>query len=114
MQTIFEQVQPYVTTIVLAVIGLLVTFILGVINTVKAKIVAYFDAKLSTEQRALLHRIAGEAYAYAEATFRDGAGHAKLEEAMQYASKQLKKRGIEVAAVELQAAIEKAWLEYRS
>lgn len=111
MQPIIEQVQPYVSTIVLAVVGLLVTVILGMINTVKAKAEAYFDAKLSAEQRGLLHRIAGEAYAYAETAFRDGGGEMKLEEALHYASDHLQKRGINVTKVELQAAIEKAWLE---
>lgn len=112
MQTIIEQVQPYVSTIVLAVVGLLATVILGAIKVVKAKVGAYFDAKLSTEQRALLHRIAQEAYAYAETAFKNAGGEMKLSEALAYASQQLKKRGVTVTPIELQAAIEKAWLEF--
>lgn len=112
MQPIIEQIQPYVSTIVLAVVGLLATVILGAINLVKAKAGAYFDAKLTAAQRELLHRIAGEAYAYAETAFKNAGGPAKLEEALKYASEQLKKRGVSVSAVELQATIENTWLEF--
>lgn len=111
MKVIFEEVQPYVSTIVLAIVGFLATLILGVINILKAKAGAYIDAKLTATQREMLHRIAGEAYAYAETVLRGAGGEAKLSEALQYASNQLKKRGINVSAEEIQAAIEKAWLE---
>lgn len=112
MQPIIEQIQPYVSTIVLAVVGLLAYVILGAINVVKVKAGAYFDAKLTAAQRELLHRIAGEAYAYAETAFKDAGGPAKLAEALQYASEQLKKRGVTVTPIELQAAIENVWLEF--
>lgn len=74
MQPIIEQIQPYVSTIVLAVVGLLAYVILGAINLVKAKAGAYFDTKLTAVQRELLHWIAGEAYAYAEPAFRGAGG----------------------------------------
>ncbi|MBQ4899374.1 hypothetical protein KB559_11050 [Paenibacillus sp. Marseille-P2973] len=112
MQLIIEQIQPYITAIVISLVGLVATAILGVINTLKVTVKAYFEAKLSTEQRALLHRIAGEAYAYAETAFKNAGGEMKLSEALAYASIQLKRRGVTVTAIELQAAIEKAWLEY--
>lgn len=112
MQPIIEQIQPYVSTIVLAVVGLLAYVISGAINVVKVKAGAYFDAKLTAAQRELLHRIAGEAYAYAETAFKNAGGPAKLEEALKYASEQLKKRGINISNIELQSAIEKVWLDF--
>lgn len=113
MQPIIEQVQPYVATIVLAIVGLLVTVILGAVNVVKAKAGAHFDAKLTATQRETLHKIAGEAYAYAETAFKDTGGSAKLAEALQYASSQLINRGINVSELEVRAAIEKALLEFQ-
>lgn len=82
MQPVIEQVQPYVTTIVLAIVGLLVAVILGAVNVVKSKAEAYFDAKLTATQRETLHKIAGEAYAYAETAFKDAGGPGKLTEAL--------------------------------
>jgi hypothetical protein len=111
MQLIIEYVQPYVSTIVLAIVGLIATVFLGAINMLKAKAGAYFDAKLTAAQRELLHRIAEEAYAFAETVFKDVGGPAKLEKALQYAIEQLAKSRVSVSAVELQAAIEKAWIE---
>lgn len=113
-QTIIETVQPYVSTIATAVVGVLVTFILAGLNTLKVKANAWLDARTTATQREVIHKVAGEAFALAQTTFKDAGGVRKMQEALQYASLRLTEQGIIVSATELQAAIEKAYLEYKA
>ncbi|MCC3381883.1 phage holin, LLH family [Paenibacillus farraposensis] len=114
MQTIIETVQPYVSTIATAVVGVLVTFILAGLNTLKVKANAWLDAHTTDVQREVIHKVAGEAFALAQTTFKDAGGVRKMQEALQYASLRLTEQGIVVSPTELQAVIEKAYLEYRA
>lgn len=114
MQTIIETVQPYVSTIVTAVVGVLVTIILAGLNTLKVKANAWLDARTTAAQREVIHKVAGEAFALAQTTFKDAGGVRKMQEALQYASLRLTEQGIVVSATELQATIEKAYLEYNA
>lgn len=59
MQPIVEAAQPYVTTIVTAIVG-----VLAAVGAVKSKAVSYFGCKLDATQWELLHKVAGEAFAY--------------------------------------------------
>lgn len=114
MQTIIETVQPYVSTISTAVVGVLTTVILAGLNTVKIKANTWLETRTSTAQRELIHKIAGEGFAFAQTAFKQAEGERKLQEALQYATLRLAEQGITVSAVELQAAIEKAYLEYKT
>ncbi|MNW50403.1 hypothetical protein D3C74_278560 [compost metagenome] len=114
MQTIIETVQPYVSTIVTAIVGVLVTFALAGINTLKNKANNWLDARTTAAQREVIHKVAGEAFALAQTTFKDAGGVRKMQEALQYASLRLTEQGIVVSPTELQAAIEKAYLEYKA
>lgn len=111
MQTIIEAAQPYITSIVLALIGLLTSVILAGINKLKAKADALLDSKLSESQRALLHTITAEAYAYAEAEYYGQGGPAKLAAATQYALDKLGKLGVTITLKEVQSAIHAAWID---
>ncbi|MEC4569356.1 phage holin, LLH family [Paenibacillus sp. CMAA1739] len=51
---------------------------------------------------------------YRNCTAKEAGGERKLQEALQYASLRLTEQGIVVSSTELQAAIEKAYLEYKS
>ncbi|MEC0235234.1 phage holin, LLH family [Paenibacillus kribbensis] len=112
-QTIIENVQPYVSTIATAAIGVLTTIILAGLNTVKVKVNAWLDARTTAAQREVIHKIAGEAFAFAQTAFKQAGGERKLQEALQYATLRLTEQGITVSVVELRAAIEKVYLEYK-
>ncbi|WP_226003158.1 phage holin, LLH family [Paenibacillus sp. BJ-4] len=114
MQTIIETVQPYVSTIATAVVGVLTTIILAGLNTVKVKVNGWLDARTTAAQREVIHKIAGEGFAFAQTAFKQAGGERKLQEALQYASLTLSSQGIVVSQVELRSAIEKAYLEYKA
>ncbi|MFF2910025.1 phage holin, LLH family [Paenibacillus sp. NPDC057934] len=112
MQSIIDGVQPYVTNIVLAVVGVLATVILRTVALLQQKANSWFDARLSVSQRELLHKVAAEAFAYAETVYKDKQNQVKLAQALEYATQQLGCRGIKIKPIEIRAAIEKAWYEY--
>ncbi|MEB4781442.1 phage holin, LLH family [Paenibacillus jamilae] len=114
MQNVIETIQPAISTIVTAIVGVLVTFALAGINTLKNKANTWLDARTTAAQREVIHKVAGEAFALAQTTFKDAGGVRKMQEALQYASLRLTEQGIVVSPTELQAAIEKAYLEYKS
>ncbi|KAE8559752.1 phage holin, LLH family [Paenibacillus polymyxa] len=114
MQNVIETIQPAISTIVTAIVGVLVTFALAGINTLKNKANNWLDARTTAAQREVIHKVAGEAFALAQTTFKDVGGVRKMQEALQYASLRLTEQGIVVSPTELQAAIEKAYLEFNS
>ncbi|MEK5036346.1 phage holin [Paenibacillus sp. FSL R7-0302] len=111
MQPIVEAAQPYVTTIVTAVVGALAAVLLAAVGAVRAKAIAYFDSNTDAKQRDLLHKVAGEAYAYAATVFKSEENQVKLAQALEYATQQLGRRGIKVTPAEIRAAIEAAYLK---
>ena len=110
-KVIFDQVQPYIVDVVIAIVGLLVTVLIGAVNKLKKKASDYFDANLTVKQRELLHKIAAEAYAYAESVYKDQNGDEKLIQAFNYVSDKLGDAGLSITADEIRGAIEKAWNE---
>ncbi|MDY7993367.1 phage holin, LLH family [Paenibacillus polymyxa] len=113
-QTIIENVQPYVNTIVTAAAGVLTAFVLGGLNKLKTKVNVWLEARTTAAQREVIHKVAGEAFALAQTAFKEAGGERKLQEALQYASLTLSSQGIIVSQVELKSAIEKAYLEYKA
>ncbi|SPY16082.1 Uncharacterised protein [Paenibacillus polymyxa] len=113
-QTIVENVQPYVNTIVTAAAGVLTAFVLGGLNKLKTKVNVWLEARTTAAQREVIHKVAGEAFALAQTAFKEAGGERKLQEALQYASLTLSNQGIVVSQVELKSAIEKAYLEYKA
>lgn len=93
---------------------MLTAFILGGLNKLKTKVNAWLEARTTAAQREVIHKVAGEAFALAQTTFKEAGGERKLQEALQYASLRLTEQGIVVSPTELQAAIEKAYLEYKA
>lgn len=110
LNTVIEAAQPYITSIVLALIGLLASVVLAGINKLKARVEELLNSRLSESQRALLHTIASEAFAYAETEWKGKGGDAKLTAAMQYVLDKLGQYGIAVTAEEIQSAIHAAWI----
>ncbi|MBE0340901.1 hypothetical protein E4V51_06375 [Paenibacillus sp. 28ISP30-2] len=113
-QTIIENIQPYVNTIVTAAAGVLTAFVLGGLNKLKTKVNVWLEARTTAAQREVIHKIAGEGFAFAQTAFKEAGGERKLQEALQYASLTLTSQGIVVSKVELRSAIEKAYLEYKA
>lgn len=114
MQSIIETAQPYITAIVLGVVGMLAAVALRTISLLQAKGEAWLDSKLSVQQRELLHKIATEGFAYAQTVYGQYGGADKLQEALKYVEEQLQKKGIPVSTLEIRAAIEDAYLKYKA
>lgn len=114
MNEIMDQLQPYITSIVVAVVGILTTIVLAFIAQLKTKVNLWIDTKTSASQRELFHKIANEAFAHAETVFSSETSRNKLNKAFIYASAKLSDLGIDVTAEEIHAAIEKACLDHNA
>lgn len=104
---IWEALQPAVTDIVKDLIGVAVGLIVVFYGLLKTKIFSYIKNEM-------LHKIASEGFAYAETQFKELKGTAKMNQAFMYVSEKLGKIGIKVTTEEINAAIEKAVLEYNA
>lgn len=112
MKEIWDQVQPQVATVVVTLIGIIATVALSLLAVLQSKVKIWLASKTSLAERELIHKIASEAYAFAEKEFKTLGGPTKLSEAYNYASNLLMKSGMQVAPEEIKAAIEKAVLDY--
>lgn len=107
MNELLEILQSALVTIVLAIISFLSYVIIATINLLKQKAINWFESKTIADQREILHRISEEAYARAEKI-----GKNKSYEAMEYVTKHMQQKGIPISEEEIQAAIEKAWIQF--
>lgn len=114
MENIMDQIQPYVVQVVSALISILALIVLSFLALLRTRVNLWIDTKISASQRDLIHKIANEAFAYVEATMTTESGRNKLNQAFIYTSEKLGKLGIQVTTEEINAAIEKAVLEYNS
>src|SRR4051794_22780363 len=112
---ILEQLQPYITTVVEALLGLLVTSILGFIAVMRGKLNAWLEAHTTAAQRETLARLAGEAAALVESAWKEqGNGPQKMKQAIDYVMKRAAELGITLNIVSIQAAVEKAVQDYNA
>ncbi|TYP67709.1 phage holin, LLH family [Paenibacillus methanolicus] len=110
-----QVLDPYVSTIVEALIGALVTVIMGAIALLGRKINKWIDTRDSADQRAFLHRLAAEGMALAEAAYKDHGGQAKLNAAVNYVLDRAREYGLKSLTMDsVEAAIEKAVLDYNA
>jgi LL-H family phage holin len=109
-----ELLQPYITTVLQALISLLVLFIMGVIAMLRTKVEIWLAARTTAAQRETLHRLAAEAMALAESTYGSLDGPAKLNNALTYVTKRAADLGIDISPQTVRAAIEKAVLDYNA
>jgi hypothetical protein len=112
MKEVWDQVQPQVATVVVSLIGIVATIALSLLAVLQSKVKLWLASKTSLADRELIHKIALEAYAFAEKEFKTLGGPTKLSEAYNYASRLLNQSGMQVAPEEIKAAIEKAVLDY--
>lgn len=111
MNTIFDIAQPYLETIAKGIIGLLAMLILAFIARLHAKLEVWLCARTSAAQRELLHKLAGEAYAWVEHQYATEDGDHKLNEAVRYVLDRLRLDKIGLSAEDVTAAVQKAWQE---
>lgn len=111
MQSIIAAAQPYMTAIATALIGLLATILLAAIARLRANVEAWLVARTSAAKRDLLHKLAAEAYAWAEQQYGQGSGQVKLPEAVRYVLERLRLDKIGLSAEDVTAAVQKAWAE---
>ncbi|SDS63971.1 Bacteriophage holin of superfamily 6 (Holin_LLH) [Paenibacillaceae bacterium GAS479] len=104
----WAEVAQDVLAVVLAVMAIM---FLPVLSTRATK---YMNAKGREHQRIMLHRIAEEAAALAEAAYPGGGGPQKLALAMRYAQEQAEKSGIQAGTDAIRASIEKAVMDYNA
>lgn len=109
-----ELLQPYIDGIVQGLIALLVTFILTVLAMLRGHMKTWLNARTTANQREILHRLAEEAAALAEVTYKDAGGPAKLDAAFEYVIDRANEAGIPLNKLSVRAAIEKAVLDYNA
>ncbi|MNM07370.1 Phage holin protein [compost metagenome] len=107
-----EILDQQVSVVVVAVLSTLATIVLSLLALLQMRVKLWINRKTSLVERELIHKIASEAYAFAEKEFKDNGGPTKLSEAYNYASRLLGNAGIKVAPEEIKSAIEKAVLDY--
>lgn len=107
-----EDYQPYIDTIVQALVGLLVVFVLGVIAALRSKLEAFINARTTAAQRETLHKLAKEAMALSESAWASGNGDAKMLAAIRYVSQRAGELGIDISPETIRGAVEKAVMDY--
>lgn len=107
-----DLIQPYVSTIVEALVGLLAVGVLAGVASIKAKVVKFVESHTNAQQQTMLYGLAQEAAALAESSYVSGGGPEKLQAAVEYVSKQAGKIGLDVSPLAMRAAVEKAVMEF--
>jgi hypothetical protein len=107
-----DYLQPYLSDVVNAVVGLFFAALVAVIVNARQNIVQFITTHTSSSQRAFLGVISGEAVAYAGTVFKEQNGEQRLQEAIDYVNKHLPK-GFSFTEAELRGAVEKAYAAYK-
>ena len=106
-----EQISPYVTQVLLALVALLAVLVRIWLDGLRKKAEAYYEARTTAEQRQILALLGKEAFSFAETVYRELDGPGKLERAVEYVKLKAAAAGIYVAAEEIRAVVEAAWLD---
>lgn len=110
MQTIMEYAQPYISDAVQALFLLLVSLAFVGLRKIRDKAAELIDARLTDTQRATVHKLAAEAFAFAETAYAGAGGANKLAAAEKYVSDKLQVIGISMSPEEIQSTIHAAWI----
>ncbi len=105
-----EQINQYVTQVLLAALALLTVLIKLWLEGLKKKAEAYYEARTTAEQRQTLALLGKEAFSFAETVYLELDGPGKLERAIEYVALKAAAAGIHVPAEEIRAVVEAAWL----
>ncbi|MDP5276358.1 hypothetical protein [Chengkuizengella axinellae] len=69
-----ELIQPYLETIVFALISVISTLVVAALIELRDKVLSWIQSKTNKEQRELLLKISEEAFSYAEKVFYQSKG----------------------------------------
>lgn len=106
--------QPYLSDVVNALVGLAVASIIALVARFRVSLVSYITTHTNASQRSILHVVSSEAVAYAATVFKEQNGDQKLESALTYVNTRLKPLGISFSVEELRGAVEKAYSDYQA
>ncbi|MEY9097081.1 phage holin, LLH family, partial [Paenibacillus sp. RC84] len=107
-----QQITEYLTQLVLAGLTALTGILVVAIYTLKDRAIKWLQAHTTTAQQDIIANIAREAFAFAESQDAYIKGKDKLSAAVDYAAKELQRRGINADRQKLLATIEAAWMQY--
>ena len=111
---LMDVIQPYIVPILQALVGMLVSIIIGAALSLRVKINKWLASKTNADQRELLHKLSLEAFAFAETVYKNENGPNKLGAAYGYLSKRASDYAIDISVTEIKAIIEKSVLDYNA
>jgi hypothetical protein len=109
-----ELIQPYLSDVVEILLSIVLILITGALVELRRRTLKWIESRTNKEQRELLHRLAEEAFSFAETAYKELDGPRKYDQAVYYFSNRLQDYGIELSGSEIKSAIEKVVLEYNS
>jgi hypothetical protein len=104
-------IQPYITGVANAILGLLATVIIGFIFLQKKRFDKWLESKTTVSQRDSIHKFSLEAFAFAESIYKESNGPEKFQVAYTYLLNRLKEHGINISEDEIKAIIEKSVID---
>ncbi|WP_217563084.1 phage holin [Paenibacillus sp. GbtcB18] len=107
-----QQITEILTQVVLAALTALTGILVIVIYALKDRAIKWLQTHTTTAQQGIIAQIAREAFAFAESQDAYIKGKDKLSAAIDYAAKELQRRGINADRQKLLATIEAAWMQY--
>lgn len=110
----WEIIQPYVSDLVEVLLSIVLMLLVGALVELRRRTLKWIESRTNKEQRELLHRLAEEAFSFAETAYTQIGGARKLDAAYNYVSIRLQKLGLDIDKGDIRGAIEKAVLEYNS
>jgi hypothetical protein len=102
-------VSQYVSTVVIAIIGLAVAAIGTAITSLKPRINQFLIAHVGKQNAEVIEAVAHEAYSFAESMYANMDGAKKMSQAMNYVTKRLPGYGIELGTDAIYGAVQSAW-----
>ncbi|SCW87081.1 Bacteriophage holin of superfamily 6 (Holin_LLH), partial [Paenibacillus tianmuensis] len=106
--------QPFISDIALAVIGIASAAAITMFFKLKKNVIGWIDSKTTGQHREILHKVAEEAFAFAETSATGQKGAEKLNAAIEYANTHLGESGIQMNPAAVRGAIEKAYLAHKA
>lgn len=113
---IVQNLTPILVSVIVLLLGAIATAagrIAGkAVKALAAKAEVWLISHSNEAERALIHKLAAEAFTFAETVYKEHNGDRKLDEARTYLVSLLHRYGINITEAELKAVIEKAVQEY--
>jgi hypothetical protein len=102
-------VSQYISTVVIALVGLAVAAIGTAVTSLKPRINQFLIAHVGNQNAAVIEAVAHEAYSFAESMYANLDGPKKMNQAITYVTKRLPGYGIELGTDAIYGAVQSAW-----